>query len=224
MDIYISLASSLGRDMEQMTAVASNISNSATPGFKRWIQPQTDTTGINPKNMVEGRDLSAGKPVVTDAPLDVYLPEGVYLATSDANQDLYVRGGQLRVDHDGQLVNEENIPIRIDGVSAPLQNGIHLSPDGRVFTLNGEEIGRLSLVKSSQANLIRPSLYALEQAQAIPSGMAVIQTGAYEGSNVQITDEMVTIMKTMRHLESAQHILKHEDALNERLFSALAKF
>lgn len=210
--------------MEQMTAVASNISNSATPGFKRWIQPQTDTSTINPSNLVDGRDLSAGKPVVTDAPLDVYLPEGVYLATTHTSQDLYVRGGQLRVDRDGRLVNEENIPIRVEGASAPLESGMHLSADGRVFKLNGEEIGRLSLVKSSQANLISPGVYTLEQIHAIPSGVAVIETGAYEGSNVQITDEMVTIMKTMRHLESAQHILKHEDALNERLFSALAKF
>lgn len=210
--------------MEQMTAVASNISNSATPGFKRWIQPHTDISGISPKNLVDSRDLSAGKPVVTDAPLDVYLPEGVYLATTHANQELYVRGGQLRVDREGQLVTEENIPVRVEGASAPLENGIHLSADGRIFKLNGEEIGRLSLVKSSQANLISPNLYKLEQAQIIPAGVSVIETGAYEGSNVQVTDEMVTIMKTMRHLESAQHILKHEDALNERLFSTLAKF
>lgn len=224
MDLYISLSSSLSRDMEQMNSVALNIANAATPGFKRWIQPQTDVTQVHQISTLGERDLSAGKLIVTDSMLDVYLPEGIYLAAQHSGQDAFVRGGQLRVSADGHLVNENNSRIQVDGATGPLNGVALISADGRLINQNGETLGHLKLAKSSQAHLLDNGVYRLDNAQDIANGVAVIESGAYEGSNVQITDEMVSILKTMRHLESAQHILKHEDALNERLFSALAKF
>lgn len=224
MDLYISLSSSLSRDMEQMNSVALNIANAATPGFKRWIQPQTDVSQAHSGTLSNDRDLSAGKPIVTDSMLDVYLPEGVYLAAQHTGQDAFVRGGQLRTNADGHLVNENNTSIQVEGATGSLTDLTKITADGRLINENGEVLGHLRLVKSSQAKLIANGVYSLKGAQDIPSGVAVIENGAYEGSNVQITDEMVSILRTMRHLESTQHILKQEDALNERLFSALAKF
>ena len=225
MESYFVLAASLGRDVDLSRAVALNVANSATPGFKRWVTRGSDEAakaGTAP-NVSGGRDLSAGSAVMTGAPLDLFLPDGVFMALESAQGELYSRGGRLSVDKTGRLLTDEGRVVHVQGSGGPLPGTVTVSPDGRLMD-DGREMGRLALVRSNEASLVADGAYSLNNVSDVPRGTATVEVGAYESSNVQLTDEMVTMMRTLRHLESVQRVLKHEDALNERLFSALAKF
>lgn len=224
MESYLVLAASLGRDVDLSRSVALNVTNSATPGFKRWItHGDNELSGGVAPNVSGGRDLSAGNPVVTGRPLDVFLPAGVFVALDSAQGELYSRGGRLSVDKAGRLLTDQGVAVRVEGAGGALPANVDITPDGRLMN-EGRELGHLVLVRSDEAAMVADGVYSLGKVSEVPRGTASIETGAYESSNVQLTDEMVVMMRTLRHLESVQRVLKHEDALNERLFSTLAKF
>ena len=80
MEAYLVLSASLGRDVERARSIALNVANSATPGFKRWVDGDVELPAAASGSDVLGeKDLSPGKAIVTNRPLDVFLPKGVYL-------------------------------------------------------------------------------------------------------------------------------------------------
>lgn len=223
MESYLILAASLGRDVDLSRSIALNVANSATPGFKRWLTDGANASGeASSSEIANGRDLAPGKPVMTGLDLDIFLPGSVYMAL-ESGDALYSRGGRLSVDKSGQLLTDQGTAVHVEGGAKALPATVKITADGRLMH-EGQELGRLTLVQSDKAVLVAEGVYRVENASDIPRGTVVAEIGAYESSNVQVTDQMVAMMKTLRHLESVQRVLKHEDGLNERLFSTLAKF
>lgn len=221
MESYLVLAASLDRDVERSRVVDLNVANSTVPGFKRLLDAEVEGGGSI--NKAEGRNLAPGKPMVTGRPLDVFLSDGVYVALESADDETYSRGGHLLVDGSGRLMSGQGSQVKVEGAAGPLPSDVRVAADGRLLS-DGVEVGRLVLVRAGRARWMETDRYQLDDSTAIERGVTALTPGAYEASNVQLTDEMVAMMRTLRHLESVQRVLKQEDGLNERLFSALAKF
>lgn len=221
MDSYLVLAASLTRDVDQARLVSMNVANSATPGFKRWLVNEADMVAANLP--ASGREMAAGKMLVSGRSLDIYLPDGVFLALDGSGSGLFSRGGRLRVDAHGQLVTAEGVAVRVEGSAAPLTQDVVIARDGRLFS-ESREVGRLALVQGTVDSQAAEGVYRLRNAEDIQPGGVVIEPGAYEAANVNMTDEMVTMLKSVRHMESVQRVLKQQDALHEKLFNSLARF
>ena len=68
------------------------------------------------------------------------------------------------------------------------------------------------------------SLYAdAGDAAATDNGYAAIRQGFLEGSNVTPVTEMVQLMETMRHFETAQRLVRGYDQMMEKAISELGR-
>jgi flagellar basal-body rod protein FlgF len=200
------------REVAATTIVAHNLANIATPGFKRWV---TGEKGAY-------QDLSLGAPLVTGRKLDVLLPRGVFFQVSGEGGAQYVSSGSLWLDAEGKLRSSQGGEILLEGVDV-LPYDVEISPDAQL-QVDGSVLARIKLVSGEQLAIDASGYSQLKNVSPLNRDEIVIQTGVVENSNVQLTDEIIQVMQTLRRIESLQKVLKQEEALHARLFDALSKF
>lgn len=151
--LYIG-ATGMQAQQTQVDAIANNLANVNTPGFKKTRVGFSDLVVSGTANAARGsaeefalrsavgvgvRVASAGKVFEgvelkkTDAPLDVAIAGDGFLELSmpDGSR-AYARGGTLKVNAEGLLAHQGGVPLKA-GISIP-QNAeaLLVSPDGRV--------------------------------------------------------------------------------------------
>lgn len=222
MEVYGVFSASIDREFHKVSLISSNVANVATPGFKRWMHEAVAPADDLSIAVRDRRDLSSGKPFVTGRRLDVFLPQDVYMVLDGATGDRFSRGGQLSVDQDGRLLTAEGHAVSVDNQRGTAA-GTEVRSDG-VLTRDGVPVGRLRFVYAAQAVYGGGGVYTLSDARPLAEGEVTITPGAYEASNVRLTDEIVGMMGVLRHMESVQRILRHHDSVNERVLTSLGKF
>ena len=134
----------------------------------------------------------------------------------------YTRDGCLQVDSLGQLCTNDGLLIQ-PSVSIPRDaTEVTITQDGNIsVTLPGQTqqsiVGSLQLVKFQNPSgllSIGHNLYKETQASGNPvqdtpgqNGLGLIQQGMLEGSNVQIVDELVGLIKAERAFESNSKLI-----------------
>lgn len=148
----------------------------------------------------------------TGNPLDVAIEgPGLIELMGPAGQELLWRGGTLRVNEDGLLATADGIPLRA-GINVPLDlRELTIAPDGTVSALTTDqesvELGQIRLVRAEHDialerldnGLLRP----LENTRLIDSaagedGAGLFHQGSLEGSNVELSEEMVKMLIIQR--------------------------
>lgn len=139
----------------------------------------------------------------------------------------YSRAGRLRINDDGELATVDGSPLAA-GIQVPAgTHQIIISEDGRVLASseNGEqvELGQIELVTFPNATALRPAganLYVADTAAGEPqtatpghSGMGTLRQGFVESSNVQMADELVTMMLAQRAFELNSRVVQAADQL-----------
>lgn len=153
--------------------------------------------------------------------------EGFLELLGPAGQVLLWRGGTLKVNGDGNLAASNGLPLKSmvsipDGATA-----LTIGRDGMVRatvagTAEPVELGQLELVLArdpSQLGLLSEGLYQAQDASDLlgvkpgeEGGGALVQ-GAIEGSNVSMSDEMVTLMLMQRAYAANAQIVQAGDQL-----------
>ncbi|HWK52465.1 MAG TPA: flagellar hook-basal body complex protein [Steroidobacter sp.] len=139
----------------------------------------------------------------------------------------YSRAGRLRVNDNGELATADGSPLAA-GIQIPSDaHQILVREDGRVLTTNdhGEfvELGQIELVTFPNATALRPAganLYVADAnagrpESALPgeAGMGQLRQGFVESSNVQMADELVTMMLAQRAFELNSRVVQAADQL-----------
>lgn len=139
----------------------------------------------------------------------------------------YSRAGRLRVNDNGELATADGSPLAA-GIQIPSDaRQIVITEDGRVLASNEQgdsvELGQLELVTFPNATALRPAggnLYLAdanaghpESAAAGQSGMGRFRQGFVESSNVQMADELVTMMLAQRAFELNSRVVQAADQL-----------
>lgn len=240
--ISIAKASML-HDMHRMQVVSSNLSNVATPGYKREMSSGADfanllkaysASGVASANinadsvaaaLVNKRDNSAGMLKQTKNRFDIALSDGVYLELSGANGTVYSRGGHFSKDSSGRLINSKGYVLMSDmGEVRISSDNIVVGVDGKI--LDGTTvIGKLNLVSFSDiGNLsyIGNGVYENREQANIdsPKNPRVLQ-GYLEMSNVNQADEMVRLIEITRHFEANQKIIRAYDSIMDSAINTL---
>lgn len=137
------------------------------------------------------------------------------------------RGGSLQVNPDGYLAAENGMPFKAM-VSVPLgATSLTVTADGKVQALvNGQStptvLGQLDLVRvkdMTQMHALDGGLYqTTSQADLVTAapgedGAGVFASGALEGSNVQLTDEMVMLLLLQRAYSANAQVVQAGDQL-----------
>jgi len=219
----------------RMDAVASNIANVNTAGYKsqragfkdalytRMIDPSNVASDAN---LMQGsgavlastyRDFSAGAPILTSQKLDFYLEGDGFFAVSDGERTMYTRSGAFAV----SVQNNQNYLVTADGYYVLDERGQRIALPQDVSGLTVAEDGTIDLGNGSSAKLrvvtfvnkdgllhAGNSCYLATEASGEPAaGAAKVRQGQLESSNVDISLEMTRLIRTQRAYSIAARVL-----------------
>lgn len=190
----------------------------------------TDNLGFRGAGVSTGVTLSSrsGELRQTGESLDVAIDGLGFIEVIRADgTPAYSRAGRLRVNDNGELATADGSPLAA-GIQIPSDaHQIVIKEDGRVLTTNDQgdsiELGQIELVTFPNATALRPAganLYvadanAGQPEAAVPgqSGMGQLKQGFVESSNVQMADELVSMMLAQRAFELNSRVVQAADQL-----------
>ncbi|MFT7169331.1 MAG: flagellar basal-body rod protein FlgG [Paracoccaceae bacterium] len=214
--------------LEQEHAVhCENIANAGTPGYKRRaLTRSTDVYGEGGAQVpsVQGsrRNMLQGVLELTGNQLDFAIEgQGFFEVMLPNGSFLYQREGRFRQDLSGRLVTEEGY-LLTDYVSIPPNGeGLSVSPDGQVFAISQEngvkQIGAIRLstfvngdgLKAKGGNYYVPTPSSGNAQRSMPGvhGTGKIKQGYIERSNVNLTDELISLQLVERRAAAVRQAL-----------------
>lgn len=225
---YIAL-SSQGALRREMDAIAHNLANMNTTGFKGehmmfvdHVQRSRSADFIADQRLSFVRDVASftdtteGPIEQTGNTLDAAIHGDGYFAVQTPDGEQYTRSGNFRLDNGGQLVTQDGLPVLSNaGVPitfAPEDTTITISGDGTVSTENGT-LGKLRIVTFDNNQDLQNTgsgLYSTTQQPVDNLNPEVVQ-GALEKSNIQAILEMTRMIEVNREYTQAQKLLDSED-------------
>lgn len=228
-----SAAAGMAAQQEQLNAIANDLANVSTPGYKAERVAFSDllyntvdeagsetTDGAGAKAEVIGRDEAQGTIRSTGDPLDLAIEgEGFFAVTQPSGQVALTRDGDFSVDASGTLVNAEgdrvSPQIKIPaGVSA---SEVSIASDGTV-TAGGRTLGQIKLVTVPSPErmlaLAGGKLAPTEASGAVQAASGGrIHQGALEESNVDMGNEMASMVSTQRAYQLTSTAIQTENQM-----------
>lgn len=211
--------------MREMQAVANNIANLSTTGFRKegviFSEHVADLAGEEPSlsmAMADGRaiNLSQGTLQQTGGAFDFAIEgDGFFLiATPDGNQ--LTRAGGFTRSPEGELVTAEGYPLLDSGagpITVPPDAGtVTVSQDGTV-SASGAPIAQLGLfLPNDQNDLIHAGGTRFKTTGEVnPLEVGTLFQGFLENSNVNPVIEITRMIEVQRAYEMGQGFLDAED-------------
>jgi flagellar basal-body rod protein FlgG len=171
----------------------------------------------------------AGELRQTGEALDVAIDGAGFLEVLRADgTPAYTRAGKLHVNADGLLATADGSPLSAR-IEAPTDaREIRISADGRVSVIVGDgaepvEIGQIELTTFANPAALRAAgsgLYVADGAAGAPQigtpgefGLGTLRQGFVEASNVQMADELVSMMLAQRAFELNARVVQAADQM-----------
>jgi flagellar basal-body rod protein FlgG len=163
----------------------------------------------------------------TGNPLDLAIDgQGFIELMGPAGQALLWRGGPLRVNEDGALATQDGAPLRAGIVVPADATALRISPEGVVSAqTSGDEtveLGQIALVRAGNEDALEQLDGGLLRVtndtrltDALPGedGTGLLVQGALEGSNVELTDEMVQLLVIQRAFAANAQTIQTADQI-----------
>jgi len=144
----------------------------------------------------------------------------------------YTRDGSFQLDSQGRIVNSNGLPVA-NGITVPGNaTSLNISEDGIVTaTLPGntqpQQLGSLamaSFINSAGLEPVGQNLYKESAASGQPqqgtpgtNGLGVMRQGFLESSNVNVVEELVTMIQTQRAYEMNSKAIQTSDQMLAKL-------
>jgi len=192
------------------------------------LNPQLEAQLAGVSAMTADRVFTQGELRTTGQPLDIAIEGAGFLELiGPAGRNVLWRGGGLKVNEDGFLAAANGMPLKAM-ISVPAgASALTISRDGVVrATVDGEaepvELGRIELAVArdlSRLTVLGDGAYQagddsdLVGVRPGEEGGGVLVQGAIEGSNVSMSDEMVTLLMMQRSYAANAQIVQAGDQL-----------
>ena len=237
MGAYLDSVGDILSRVERRVEVASqNISNLATPGYKRAISFESlvtfsgaeGPTGPAPLGSAMVVDFAQGQQQNTGNPNDLAISGSGFFAVQTKDGDtLYTRQGQFQRDGEGHLITAQGAVLQQrGGGDLELKPGdFTVQSDGTIVQA-GEPVGQIGLVALSDPSTVRlveGGLYSAPDSTVSEMDSAAVCQGALEASNVSLGPEMMTIMAALRQAQSGQQLMNTYDDLMGRAISTFGQ-
>lgn len=224
--IYIALSGAILKET-QMESITRNLSNSNTAGYKREKSSFRDFIVSEERGRIMTSpsatriDFSEGQLIRTGNPLDIAINGNGFISLAG---NRYTRRGDLKRDRDGFLTTEGG--IRVLGKRGPIrlpEGKVEIDRTGNVY-VNGVVIDTLKIIDfSKKDDMVRIGDSVFYTEEAGKETKAEVMQGYIEGSNVNVIDEMVRMITTLREFESYQKIIHAFDEATSKLSNEIAK-
>jgi flagellar basal-body rod protein FlgG len=206
------------------------------PGSNTSEQTQLPTglqVGLGSRVAATARNFGQGSLQQTGNNFDVAIKgQGFFQVTLPDGGTGYTRDGAFQVDNAGQLVTAAGFPVQ-PGITIPAgAQSVAIAADGTVsITVSGQAQPQV-LGQIQTATFINPAgleprggnLYAETAASGTPNAAApgtgahgALQQGFVEGSNVNVVEELVTMIATQRAYELNSKAIQTSDQMLQRL-------
>ena len=234
--IYVSMCGAVARQ-EQLDAVADNLANAQTRGFKAsrpafeaFLPAAGGYDKSYPAPVSTALDLRPGQTTTTGNPLDVLPEDGAFLAVQTRGGAVaYTRDGRIELDADRRLVVGGNAVLSRGGqaIVVPAEYVPEVDANGQVRArLHGPASGRqeeivLGEIATFQlagpverigASLLRPG--AGGQATLVDDGR--IRAGEVELGNATGLESAVAMIAAQRSFEASMQAIQTYRRLDER--------
>ncbi|MBX9678253.1 MAG: flagellar basal-body rod protein FlgF [Gemmataceae bacterium] len=215
-------ASALQAAQTNHEVISENIAHATTPGYRRqglvFQVTGDDVPNAGPaaggvRSDRQFMHFDTGPIQQTGNPYDLALAGNAFFAIQGPQGTIYTRSGAMKLGPQGQLQNHAGMPVLTNNgpVSIPEKTSrVEISADGTIFA-DGASLGKLRVVSFPNPEGIRrvgPTLYDNPNAQDAEPNSYRVEQGYREGSNVQVVQEMVTMMLGMRHYEASERAMR----------------
>jgi len=243
---FYDLTSSMLTQERRLNIISNNMSNTATPGFKKdllmtttfeeklvtrtgSVDKSNSTTFTAETSMIQVADekvtdYEQGGFDDTGRPLDAAIVgPGFFEIQTSAGDRVYTRNGSFTLDEEGYMFLQ-HIGRVMGNDGQPVMLGtdkISISDQGSVMNREtGEVLGQLGVVDFTDYTLLEKTGEGMFTdtggAGAEQIEQPRIKGGTLERSNVIAMDEMVAMMTSQRALQSSSAVLKMYDMLMQK--------
>lgn len=192
-----------------------------------------------------------GQLTPTGNPLDLGLKGDGFLEVLTPTGVRFTRKGNLSINRDGELVNDQGYrilsalnatpealrePAAVGSFPAPEERVVKIptnakvtiSLDGEILTREGS-VGKLSIVEFADKHALKKEGNSLfitpDEANIIRTDIKTsVNQGFLEGSNVNAIEEMSELIKAHRHFESIQKAINAYDSISGKAANDIGKF
>ena len=230
-------AAGLATAQLRLGIVSNNVANASTPGYKQDQLPDevgkaidlqryaVDSQGrpvgtitLGPQVGLSQLDLTPGPIQETSNPLDLAIAGSGFFTTQAADGTTrYTRDGGFHADVDGSLrARDGSAVLNANGqaIQLPIGADISVAADGSVVA-NGNTVAQLRVVDfpaGQQLNKVGNGMFtAPNGVTPQPTNGVQLYQGYLEGSNVDMTESMVSTMNLVRAYEANQKLLQMQD-------------
>ncbi len=187
------------------------------------FQPVGVEIGLGVKTVATTRLFTEGPMMSTEQQTDISIEgEGFIQIVRPDGTIAYTRDGSFKIDAVGQVCTAEGFLIQPQITIPQNTTEINITPDGNVSVKIGNDptqntVGQIQLVKFQNPSglmSIGHNLYVETPASGSPvmgtpatDGFGLLAQGFLEGSNVQLVDEMINMIKAERAFEANSKIV-----------------
>jgi flagellar basal-body rod protein FlgG len=233
-----SAAAGMAAQQQRIDGVSNDLANINTTGYKHvrvgfrdlLYNSQGDAAGptvdagAGAAASFIGRSQAQGALQTTDQPLDMAIAgDGFFQVRGADGRVALTRDGAMRLDNLGRLTTNDGALV-VPGIQVPRDtpvDRIAIGRDGTVRVGGGASIGRIQTVSVTSADGLQPlgdNRFAVTAAsgpaRATGAGTTILQ-GRLEGSNVDMSDEMVDMMNAQRAYQMASRAIAMQDQMLE---------
>ena len=207
-------------------AVAHNLANASTPGFKgeRVFARLLEGVGVVPQGKV---DLRGGGLSDTGRPLDLALDGDGFLVVETETGERLVRGGSFQLDATRTLVDAHGNPVQGDSGPIMLPEGeFEITPRGEV-RVDGATVATLRIERPEEnAKLWREgeTQFRLDgDSVGVEEGEVKVRQGHLEDSNVDPVGSLVDMIEIQRAYSALQRSVLVVDGVMDRISNDLGR-
>ena len=189
--------------------------------------------GLGVRTVATSRSFAQGTIQQTSNNLDVAIQgNGFFQVTLADGSTNYTRDGSFQLDNQGRLVTASGLPVA-NGVTVPANaKNVSIATDGTVTaTIPGstapQQIGSIILATFINPAGLEPqgqNLFAESPASGQPNtgtpganGIGTVTQGFLETSNVNVVQELITMIQTQRAYEMNSKAIQTSDQMLQKL-------
>ena len=227
-------ASAMVARAKQQDAIANNLANAETAGFKRESifmrrleAAQTDASQpwFIPLQQEKYTDFTQGPLDITGNPFHQAIDGPGFFVVEAPEGERYTRSGNFTLNEEGQLVTSDGYPVLGDSGPIVLTSDNFVVGERGEVSENGVERGRLRVVSFTTPQTLTPlgrNLFTTTE-EAQPDAQSLVRQGYIERANFDLVQQMVEMMTIFRYFETAQKAVQIQDASLDRAVNQVGR-
>jgi flagellar basal-body rod protein FlgG len=210
-----------------------NLRQSGANSSEQTQLPTGLQVGLGVRPVATSREFTQGNLQQTSNSLDMAIQgKGFFQITMPDGTTGYTRDGAFQLDAQGQIVTNNGYLVQ-PGITVPATStGLTIGSDGTVTALIPGQVTPQTLGQIQLANFVNPAgldpkgqnIFAETIASGTPqtaaptaSGMGSLSQGFVETSNVNVVQELVTMIQTQRAYELNSKAIQTSDQMLQKL-------